>query len=286
MSAALVGIASTYYGFGGLMDWLTWPVAFMVTGTITAMLGLIWMVHGRSDPAQHPNVNEAELAKIRPATTTLTPASEPMSTDRSGWRDLLTNRSLILLTLSYAAVGYFEYLFYFWMQYYFEGVLRLGKDVSRQYSTILSLAMAAGMMLGGALADFLMRFHGLGKARAQVVVVGMLGGAVFLGLGIWAERTEWIVGWFALAMAAVGATEGPLWATAIDLGGRRGATAAGIFNTGGNAGGVVAPVITPMIAEIWGWQGAIAVGCGVCVIGVSLWGWIRVESPQPPAELE
>jgi dipeptide/tripeptide permease len=82
------------------------------------------------------------------------------------------------------------------------------------------------------------------------------------------------VTWFALALAAVGATEGPLWATALELGGRHGATAAGIFNTGGNAGGVVAPIVTPLVSESFGWGWGIGLGSLVCLAGVTFWLWI------------
>ena len=68
-----------------------------------------------------------------------------------------------------------------------------------------------------------------------------------------------------------------MWATALELGGRRGATAAGIFNTGGNAGGVLAPVLTPLISDKYGWPWGIGLGSLVCLAGVCLWLWINPE---------
>ena len=111
----------------------------------------------------------------------------------------------------------------------------------------------------------------------------MLAGAACLGLGLLTRQPLWIVVWFSLALAAVGGTEGPFWATAIDIGGRRGATAAGIFNTGGNAGGVVAPIITPLVSTYLGWQSAIALGSAVCLAGVVLWYWIDPRRPEDAA---
>src|SRR5262249_20912314 len=156
---------------------------------------------------------------------------------------LLFNRSLMLLTFSYAAVGYFEYLFMYWMEYYFDKVLEVGKDNSRTYSTLVSLAMMSGMFGGGWLAARLQSRFGRRLGRAIVPVGGMLVGAFFLVLGlvVWNREAWWVLMCFSVSMAAVGAFEGPGWTTAIELGGRRGATAAGIFNTGGNAGGSLAP---------------------------------------------
>jgi ACS family D-galactonate transporter-like MFS transporter len=277
MAAALLGIACTYGGFGTLMDLFGWPRAFLITGGITALVGLLWAWYGRGRPAEHSGVNEAELEWIRsdghssPAPDSVgSSLPEPEPAPASGWA-LLRNRSLVLLTLSYAAIGYFEYLFYFWMHYYFEGVRELGKNESRLYSTIQSLAMAAGMLLGGWFADRLARTYGPRWGRAAVVVSGMLGGAALLGCGLLATTPGWIVLWFSLSAAAVGATEGPCWATAIELGGRQGGTAAGIFNTGGNAGGVLAPVLTPFVSNLFGWPWGIGLGGLVCLVGACLW---------------
>src|SRR5262249_2907280 len=113
-----------------------------------------------------------------------------------------------------------------------------------------------------------------------VVVGGMLAGAGCLGLGLLTRNQVWIVVWFSLAQAAVGATEGPFWATAIDLGRRRSGTATGIFNTGGNAGGALAPYLTPFVSLHMGWKFAIALGSIVCILGAALWYWIDPRRPE------
>jgi MFS family permease len=302
MGSALLGIAICYHAFGILLDLFDWPAAFLLTGALTALLALLWVGYARDLPAQHPQVNSAELHWIRADTLDEWPGKAktegigvanalPLAredaeiTAAAEKQPLLMNRSLILLTVSYAAVGYFEYLFYFWMHYYFGGVLKLGKYESRNSATILYVAMAAGMFLGGWLADDLAVVWGRRRGRAAVVVGGMLGGAVFLVGGLLATQAGWIVLWFALAMASVGAVEGPMWATALELGGRRGATAAGIFNTGGNAGGVLAPVLTPLVSNAYGWPWGIGVGSLVCLAGVCLWRWIdpeeALQKPKP-----
>jgi MFS family permease len=271
MAAALVGISATFFGFGTLLDLFDWPVAFLITGSITAMLALAWTCYATNYPRHHRGVNQAEqqwIGSDRPE------REEHARPSGASWEALIRNRSLILLTLSYAAIGYFEYLFYFWMHHYFEEELKLSKSDSRLYATIVNLSMAGGMALGGWLSDRLQRSYGYRVGRTAVPVVGMLTGAAFLVLGAMASEPVWIVILFALALAAVGATEGPFWATAIDLGGKQAATSAGIFNTGGNAGGALAPLLTPVIGEVLGWTWAIVFGSIVCLSGVSLWWWI------------
>jgi sugar phosphate permease len=267
--AALVGIASTFVGFGALIDHFDWPGAFLITGAVTGLLGLVWLACASDYPAQRrwlPVLVPAAEEKQPP--TAAAGAPRPAT---AGWLSLLRNRSLVLLTVSYAAVGYFEYLFFFWTEYYFADVLHLGKGESRLYATLLNLAMAAGMMLGGLVSDRLVRHWGLRAGRAAVPVVGLLVSAAFLGLGITVTEPRAIVGCFAVAMACAGACEGPSWATAVELGGRHGGTAAGLFNTGGNVGGLLAPVLTPWVSGRLGWPWGIALGAGACLVAVAFW---------------
>jgi MFS family permease len=208
----------------------------------------------------------------------------PAGRPNRNWLSLLQNRSLVLLTLSYAAIGYFEYLFFFWTQYYFDDVLKLGKDTSRLYSTILFVSMAVGIGLGGMLSDRLLRAWGYRWGRAAVPIGGMLASAALLLVGISVSEPIVIVVCFALALASVGACEGPCWATAIELGERRGGTAAGIFNTGGNVGGMIAPVLTPLVSRQWGWGWGIALGSLVCLLGVGL--WLGIDAGERVPEMD
>jgi MFS family permease len=308
--AALVGIASTFVGFGALIDHFGWPGAFLIAGAITGLLGLVWLACASDFPAQRrwlpafvpdweakrppPGPEERpqradEFQGALPASSVGLPEEgRPLLLVRptaAGWLSLLGNRSLVLLTISYAAVGYFEYLFYFWTQYYFADVLHLGQGQSRWYATLLNLAMAAGMMLGGLVSDRLVRSWGLRKGRAAVPVGGLLLSAAFLGVGIAVKEPWAIVACFAVAMACAGACEGPCWATAVELGGRHGGTAAGLFNTGGNLGGLLAPVLTPWVSGRFGWPWGIGLGAFACLVAVAFWLGIDPAERAAPSEL-
>src|SRR4029077_11782594 len=131
-------------------------------------------------PSQHSRTNQAERELI--GTSDLAGAGESGSRT-AGWSALLANRSLLLVTLSYAAVGYFQYLFVYWMQYYFDKVLHLGETTSQSYATILQLSLALGMPLGGWLSGRLAHTLGVRRGRALVSGGGMVASATLLGLG-------------------------------------------------------------------------------------------------------
>ncbi len=113
----------------------------------------------------------------------------------------------------------------------------------------------------------------------------MIGSAVMLLLGVQATEPFWIVTWMSLALGVLGTLEGPFWVTAVEVGRGRGGLSAGVFNTGGNAGGIIAPIITPWISTDlgYGWQAGLALGSVVCCGGAVLWLWID-NSPTKEAQ--
>src|ERR1043166_2472054 len=269
--AALIGIAFAPHGFGILSDHIGWPAALMVGGAAALLSAFLWRSYAKDGPPEHPAANLEERALIERDRAPLPIATEP----RSGFLDLLRNRSLILLTLSYAAAGYFQYPFVYWIQYYFDQILHLGKDQSRTYTMIAMLAMAVGMVGGGWLCDRVEIRLGQRRGRAIVCIASLTVSALFLGLGILGHGTAWILTCFALAMGVLGISEAPCWTSATQVGARRGGIAAAIMNTGGNGGGLLAPVVTPLFSSYFGWKSGLGLACAVSILGAVCWLWIN-----------
>jgi MFS family permease len=274
--AAVLGMASTYVGFGFLIDTCGWPTAFLIAGGVTGALALVWTLYATNRPDEHTSVNDAERAWIAPEAHV--PKAET-ATPAGPWYRLLTNRSLVLLTLSYATVGYFEYAAFFTMPDYLTTHVGLTDHERRVCDAIILLTMALGMPLGGYLSDRFQASVGLRRGRMLVAGGGILASALLLGAGVLSTSPVMVVVWFCLAMGAHGTCEGPSWATAIELGGRRGGTSAGIFNTGGNVLGALAPPLVPWIAKQMQAHGhdprwGLATAGMVAFVGAILWLWI------------
>jgi MFS family permease len=245
---------------------------------------MVWMLVARERPGAGPLIAGAAEAGGAPDED-LKPLPAGRPAGFAGWIELFRDRSLILLTLSYGTVSYFQYLFFYWMSYYFEKVLALEEATSHLYEAVPPLAMAVGMAAGGWLSDQLEKAHGVRWGRRLVPIGGMIAGAVFLVVGVWTREPVWIVTWFSLALGAVGASEGPFWATAVELGGRRlGGSAAAILNTGGNGGGILAPIVTPWVGQRYGWGTAVAVASVICLVGAVL--WLEIEPAREPRKPE
>lgn len=278
-----VGVALAYPLYGGLCGMFGWQTAFLIAGAATALATAVWLKVGREEPDASGEIPPATSYSPAP------PTRARPDTHRVNWRALAATRSLWLLAVSYSAVGYVEYLLIYWMERYLKTIMRLSTTESRLAAMIPMLCMAACMPLGGWISDRLMAWLGYRWARAGVALAGMCACAAALFTSTLAPSAGYSVAAFAAALAAIGVAEAPAWATAVDLGGKDGATSAAVVNTGGNSGGVISPALSPwlvgllrpLVGEAAGWDWTLRLGAAVCFLGGLLWIWIDAsERPQ------
>jgi ACS family glucarate transporter-like MFS transporter len=72
--------------------------------------------------------------------------------------------------------------------------------------------------------------------------------------------------------------EGVFWTTATDIGGESRGFSGAFMNTLGNVGGLISPVLTPIMAKRLGWPGSITVACVIVGLGGLLWLVIKPPS--------
>ena len=224
------------------MGMFQWRISFLIAAVATAFLTVIWQWKARDYPPDFQNRQEK-----RP------------EIDSGAWLSLFTNRSLMFLAFAYGALGYFQYIFFYWMYYYFGEVLHLGSRTSAVYMTGLFLMEGALMPVGGFVSDRLTLRHGPQFGRRVVPITGLLLGAILLYSGTIASGFL-AVACFSFAFGFAACCEGPFWATVTELAGPRVGRASGILNAGAQIGGVFAPIITPWIAARAGWAAGLHAG--------------------------
>ena len=184
-----------------------------------------------------------------------------------------------LLTLSYTLQGYVGYIFIFWFYLYLVQVRHFSLVEGALVSSLPWVLSAVSIPLGGLISDRLVRGR-LGPVwgRRLIPVVGMGGAGVFISIG--AHTAEaWLAAFsLAIATALVLSVESPFWTTVAGLAGGRSGTGGAIMNTGCNIGGVVSPMLTPMLGEMFGWEPALHLAAGLSVVAALVWFWIT-----PPA---
>jgi len=112
------------------------------------------------------------------------------------------------------------------------------------------------------------------KGCRLIALVGMSLTAAFSLIGVFANDPQVVTIWFALAFGSLGLCEPLFWTTAPMLE-RKGGLACSLVNTGGNGIGMLAPLLTPILAQAFGWSSAIVVACLVCGAGGLLWFGVR-----------
>jgi MFS family permease len=272
-----VGIASTFPILGGLIDRFDWPVTVIMCSALTLVVTGIFAIFTR------PTLPERNQRC----------AAQQHALDWPSLLSVLRHRSVICLTLSYAAQGYFQYVFFYWIQYFFETIQGQTKEVARNYSMWVTLAMGVGMVFGGYLADRVPRSFSPRIRGALVPALAMFfSGAVFIG-GLLSNDEQTTLAAFALAAACIGACEGSFWTTSVGLGGRYGGIVAGLMNCGGNAGGTLSPWALPWLGAIFaehygkdiGWRLSLAVAGIVVMLGAALWWGVtpRYDHDESPS---
>lgn len=283
-AGALLGIAFSYPVFGGLMDRVSWPWAFVICGLVMITYGLVWrFVAVGNLPGPHAGKMDREEAAEHQAGIP--------------WKTIL-RKDLWLVTLSYFAYSYYQYLFFYWMGYYFKDVLQVPNVEARQAAFIIALSQGAGMVLGGIGNDVICRILGRTQGRRVIMVAGMtLCGLLTLiavlhadaslkaagAERVKAEVFTQVVWMISLALACQGVCESIYWTAATEVGGKFRGFACGFLNTGGNIGGIFSPVLTPYIAAKIGWMPAIGIACAICALGGVIWLGIRAPETDQTA---
>jgi MFS family permease len=168
-------------------------------------------------------------------------------------------------------MGYFEYIFFFWIYYYFDRVRHLGSNQSAIYTTILFLTYMGMEPLGGWTSDRMVQRFGRKIGRRLVPTVGLSISALLLYLGINLSKSLAMVALMSMALGFESASDSSFWASTIDVSEKHSGAACGILNTGSNVGSFLAPMLTPYIASHFGWSRALYSGSLVLILCVFFW---------------
>jgi MFS family permease len=247
IAGSSIGAAVSPLLFSWLISVFRWRNSFAIAAAVTASLALLWFWSVRDYPAAAP------AAADRPS---------------GAWRRLFLSRNLMLLTFAYFCLGYFQYIFFYWIYYYLGQVRHVGESQSAMYTTMIFVTMGIMMPVGGWISDRLTRSRGARFGRRVVPMVGLTLGAVLLYLGTVLPEMAGAVLSLSLATGFASWCEGPFWASAIEMADKQQGAACGILNTGGNVGGFLAPVLTPYIASQAGWSWGLYAGSLMALVGV------------------
>src|ERR1700682_824881 len=193
---------------------------------------------------------------------------------KTPWKLILSNSQVWLLVVSIFFFGYVTYVYYFWFFPYLVDIRKIAMLCSSLFSARPFLTMAISAPLGGALSDHLIPRIGKAAARRRVAMVGLIAAAILIPCGAVIPGAYLAVACLSLAAGAFYLAISSYFATAIEIFPDYSATVSGTMNTGAGLGGIIAPVLTPWVANHFGWGSALSLAGVFSLIAAVLWNFI------------
>ncbi len=261
----LVTYILTHYG---------WHWTFWISAVIGLVIGVVWFLIARDEPAQHPWATPEEIATIKAglpkaAITTNAPALR--------WTQLFRSRSVMAMSLSYFAYGYTAYIYFTWFFIYLTKVRGLDLKSSAILGMLPFLAMAIGSPLGGTISDFITRHWGRRNGRCVVAAVSMGISAVFLAFGPLAASAQTATLLLAGGAGALYLSQSSFWSVSADISGPSAGVLSGFMNMGNQIGGALTASLTPILANYFGWSFSFLVTSVLCGAGALAWLLVNPE---------
>lgn len=252
-----------------LMQWLPWRAIFVLFGTAGFVWAACWYRWFRDDPAQHPQVNAAELREI-------VSQREPDATHSAGWeywRRLLTSRNVLALCLMYFPNSYTFYFCITWFPKYLKEKHGLTTGVLLAVLTGLPLVLSVlGDLLGGLATDWAVARFGPRAGRSALgavayVVAGLLAFAAALsGNPIVAAVL------IAILVAVSMFTLGAAWSTCQDVGGNHAGVVSAAMNTSGQVSTVLCPIVVIWLKNQFAdWNAPLYLIGALFLMGAAAW---------------
>ena len=280
--AAGLVLAGVGVGYGlapPVVSWImlsySWRVAFYVFGVVGVVLAVLWYRFATDRPEDHPRVSAAELAFIRSS-------GERVDRVPTPWRAILTHPNVWLLMLANFGFGYGIYIFQSWFYLYLVNVRGFSIMQGGILTTGPFIAVSVLGPIGGVCSDALVKRYGLTIGRRAVAIAGFLLAAICMYAGAQAENSYVAVVLLSLGDGFLYFGAAAIVGTNIDIAGPHSGTVYGLTATLLQIGGAIAPTLTPMIANRFGWEAALQFAALLAVFSAFLWLFIDAAKKIVP----
>jgi ACS family glucarate transporter-like MFS transporter len=236
--------------FAATMQRWGWRSSFLVSGILAVIVAVTWLLFSTNRPEEHARVNAAELEIL---TADRRSDGVAYASTKIPWRNILSNRSVWGLLISYFFHGYTPFIYFTWFFIYLTRVRGLTIAKGGVWATTPFIAMTILSPIGGWLSDRAVQRYGVKRGRQSTVWIGMTTSALLLWIG---SRTGNNTAAILLLAGAAGFSNFAApswWASCIDLAPNHSGSLSALMNTCANSAGGIAPVLTGYIATNFGW---------------------------------
>jgi len=265
----LVALLSSSFGWQGALLWIALPVA---------LLTIAWAQYGRDTPREHLAVAPDELAELGSGAAEI---AHPPTVRRL--LKLLSDRNLLLLTLSYLCVNYAFYLLSFWSLLYLVQERHFSGIEAGFIAAVPWIGAGIGGAVGGFISDWLATRIGIRWGYRLVPLLALPIAGLLLLVTLRVATPYAAVATLTVAFFLVEITEGAYAAAMMCVARSDIAAAWGVLNTGGNVGGIITQPLVGFLTNSGAWAGAFVTGTVFALVAGSLWLFI---DPERRAEVD
>jgi ACS family glucarate transporter-like MFS transporter len=255
---------------------LGWRISFVFCGILGIIAAAIWYFCTRSQPAEHPWVNEQELALI----TENNIIAAQKAKAKAPWALFLRQRSFWAIALGYFGTLWTVQFFLYWLPYYLQASRHLSFRTMGFYTSVPWIFIVAGVFSAGALSDLLLK-KGFSRytSRNLVCATGLAISAIALVLSTTAATAVGNILWLSLALGMAGFPQTLSWSISTDIGQQFTSTVGSWMNMWGFIAASIVPTVAPIVAKSYGWNQVLIVNAGVIVLGII--GYLLIKTDQP-----
>jgi ACS family glucarate transporter-like MFS transporter len=256
-----IGVAIGGIGVGAaitppLASWVMvnyhWQTVFYLSALIGLAVALLWVLCSRELPAA------GDAASLQ------SPVKIP-------WRQFARSSSLRWLVLSYACLGYVAYIYMSWFYLYLVNVRGIDLLRGGWLAAGPFLAILVFCPIGGWATDWMVPRLGLKRARLSIGLIGMVLAGTLVAVGASVQSQTLAIVCLSFGAGWLYFSVGAYWSVTTDLSKTHAGTLSGVMNTGANAGGVISPVLTPWLADQWGWTASLLFAAFIALCGGLMW---------------
>jgi MFS family permease len=278
LASAGIGGALSQVLAGYLIAALGWRGAFVAFGAVGLLWVIVFLWWFYDDPADHPDVNSAELSLLQGA---VGEADIDVTHEPIPWAAAARNRNIWLLGAINASTAFCAYLYYSWYPTY----MQVGRGVSATEAGWLSGTVLAGsvvgMFSGGLVADWFVRHStNVRCSRRWFGFTAGLAAAALLIVGVRSHSP-----WTTAVLTAVSALMMMLplaswWSATIEISGRHVGSLFGLLNAMGVVGAMASQYFFGALSD-WRegqgftgraqWEPAIYAYAVVLILGACCW---------------
>jgi ACS family glucarate transporter-like MFS transporter len=266
-----------------------WRAPFWASAILGLIVGLVWYIAARDSPEKHSLISPAELSYIqrfRASKPVTSSTAENTPSSGLSWQQIVTNKNILAVTLSYFCFGYVAWIFFSWFYIYLAKVRGLDLKTSAFYSTLPPLAIVACSLSGGAICDAMTKTYGKRIGRCGVACFALLLASIILLLGSRVANAPLASIVLSGGVGALYLAQSSYWSVTADIAGNSAGLASGFMNMGAQLGGALTASLTPAIAQRYGWTSSFLVAAIFSAVGGLVWLLVDPDRAWKPAANE